>query len=116
MYNSAYLNTIFSVADTTNLLGLNAAIEAARVGEAGRGFTIVAKEIRNLANGSKESSAQILSTLNTIKEHFNMVFDEIHNFAAIGEEQAAQTQEVSQGSQTLNEFAIKLNDYSKQLL
>jgi methyl-accepting chemotaxis protein len=63
--------TVNDLADQSNLLALNAAIEASRAGEQGKGFTIIAQEIRTLAEGSKAATAQVRTILSDIQRATN---------------------------------------------
>lgn len=107
---------IKSVSETSNLLGLNAAIEAARAGEAGRGFAVVAEEIRKLATSSQESSVKILETLNALRSDVNRLIEGVQSFSEISVQQAAQTTEISEGSQQLSHLSGKLADLAKELV
>ena len=68
---SSTIGLVEDIAEQTNLLALNAAVEAARAGEHGKGFAVVASEIRKLADESKQATAKIISLVNDIQQTAN---------------------------------------------
>jgi len=95
------LKLVKSISSQTNLLGLNAAIEAARAGESGRGFSIVASEIRELSKQASGSAQEISNELSNIK---NAVTDIIEDIQGIGDITAGQASATEEATATLQEI------------
>ncbi|HHV72294.1 MAG TPA: chemotaxis protein [Clostridia bacterium] len=109
------LSFIKNVASQTQLLGLNAAIEAARVGEHGRGFAVVAEEIRKLAENSGASVNQIANTIKSIEQSMEQIIQGVHTTSSTSQQQAAVTQEVVSIIYKLEDMAVKLNEIAQKV-
>ena len=109
------LGLIRTIASQTNLLGLNAAIEAARVGEQGRGFSVVAEEIRKLATMSSESVHKIDTIIRAVIEDSKCNGEQMHDVREMVAQIAAAAGHVADAIQETNAMTQKLGEMSQDL-
>lgn len=108
------LNSIKSIADETKMLGLNAAIEAARAGDAGRGFNVVATEIRKLSQSSKETAMQIVQLTSHIENSVQNTLEISESTMANTEQQSAAIEETTASLEELMELTTELNEMANE--